>query len=234
MAITILRPGQHIAQLGNDSMLITAPRGGAAAVDWSTWFDHFWQAKGAANYAASLLDLVGATNLVEGNGTVPWNIATGWGFITAQSKYFNTTLSPPIAPVTWSIMVQYNNALQIDGYLCGSSGGGTHRLLNLIPHTLGNADKVFYGNGADSNYIWQAPQLPGGNLAIAAKTGYRDGVFDATIPAGDPTGTGNIYIGAYNRAPINAITAEIYAVGIKQATLTAPQVAAAAAAMAAL
>lgn len=39
----------------------------SGGVNWGTWFDHFWQAKGAANYAASLLDLVGAANLVEGN-----------------------------------------------------------------------------------------------------------------------------------------------------------------------
>jgi len=206
--------------------------GGVAAVAWATWFDHFWQAKGAADYATSKTDLVGASDLSEGNGAVPWAAGTGWGFVAAAAQWLDTGLSPPIAPVTWTIMVQYANALQMDRYLCGARAG-THRLLNLIPHTLGDANKVFYGNGADANFIWQAPQLPSGNLAIAAKTGYRDGAFDATIPAGNPTATSDIYIGAYNAAPINAITADIYAVGIKKGpALTAPQVAAAAAQMA--
>jgi hypothetical protein len=202
---------------------------GAAGVIWSTWFDHFWQAKGAASYAASLLDLVGAQNLVEGNGAVPWAAGIGWGFVSAASQYFDTGLVP-VNDQSWSVLFQYTNNALADRFLGKIRSGAPGGFFGISARI--GANSVRYANGSTRTI---APRLDSGNLGVAGNQGYRDGVADGAVIAvlggafthALPIGGRNLF-GVYG----NFCTAEIVAVGIKKGpALTAPQVAAAALAM---
>jgi hypothetical protein len=202
-----------------------------AGVNWSQWFDHFWQAKGALSYAASLLDLVGAQNLVEGNGAVPWAALTGWGFVAGSAQWLDTVLIPAD---NWSMLVQFANVVTASDWLCGSYDVGTPERFDIAPNDSGT--DVIYGHGTAGNRNIVAPPHLAGNLGVAGKQPYRDGLADgAAIAAGAGTYTRTIYIGDINSLAGRNITADIYALGIKKGPeLTAGEVAAAAAAMAAI
>jgi hypothetical protein len=95
--------------------------------------------------------------------------------------------------------------------------------------------RVNYANGGNLNVI---PQLLAGNLGVAGNQGYRNGAPDGgaiggyTAPPVQPA-----YIGCYNNqgaGGASRIIADIQALVLYDCTLTAPQVALVAAAMAAL
>lgn len=202
------------------------------AVDWSVWVDHFWQARGAPDYATSLLDKVGSADLVEGNEEVPWDEVNGWGFVAAAAQYFDTGLIPA-NDQSWSVFVQYANAT-VDGLAVGSVEFGIGRI-TLRP--LSGGGNVNYGNG--NGEIVVAPQLATGNIGVAGAQGYRNGIAEGgALPAYGGVPTLSIAIGARNDLappPSLFITAGIRAVGIREGPpLTAPEVAALAAAMAAI
>ncbi len=199
-------------------------------VDWSTWFDHFWQAKDAADYATSLTDILLGQVAVEGNDEVPWAGPTGWDFTAGDAKWLDTQLTPA-NDQSWSVMVQYAGVVNT-GALCGVQSGAARRMM-LRPDSGGNA--VAYQNGGTRT---QAPRLLTGNLAIAGNQGYRNGIADgAAIGVWVGTSDFSIHIGGRSNLGAGAffISANIIAVGIKKGpALTAPEVLAARTAMQAL
>lgn len=235
----MIRTGLH-GHNGPGVVGVSAMAGGAAVlgvpgVDWSQWFDHFWQAKGAPDYATSLLDQVGAQNLVEGNGAVPWNIVTGWGFVAALAQWLDTGLIDANVDQDWSVLVQYDNMIWI-GNAClagvfetvGANQG------SILIQTI-NPNSMSTRNGLRLNRADNAPQLLSGNYGIAGRVPYRDGIVEVVlVPVGVETTTIPIWIGCnnINGGPGQHCTADIIAVGIKKGpALTALQVAAAALAM---
>lgn len=207
------------------------PFGGGGEIDW--WynpggiFDAFigdiyaWRASntpgsiwdgGPANYAATLIDQNNGQVLVEGNGAVPWAMATGWGFIQANAQYLDTQLVlPAIAQIDWSIFVQYANTLTVGNiFLAGVTSNPTFGFgVNAV--RFGN---VGYYNGL-GNYV--APTHPTGNLGTAGSQGYRDGIADGPAIAAGINWARTIWIGGANDRAVTTgdyVTAEIRAVWI--------------------
>lgn len=224
MTPIIQRPSDRIVVYPPGAMQVRTTAG-VAGINWGLWFDHFWQAKGAASYAASKLDLVGAQNFVEGNGAVPWAAGTGWGFVAANAQWFDTGLVPAVA---WSTLIQFTNYLTPGQYLCGN--------FLAAPQSL----YAMYGNVASGSIWWNQantsslPFLAAANMGIAGKNGYLNGAFVGSPGGANPLPAATMYLGALNQQGVGAIlfpTVEVVAFGIKMGTLTAPQVAAAALAM---
>jgi len=186
-----------------------------------------YQPKGAANLAASYVDLSGNGNNT-GPGVAPtWDAVNGWTF-NGAAQYLTTAFIPQ-TDQSQSALVQYTNAVTVDGYLFGSSGGAS-RIYGIQPIYLGTSARYVNGQGGST-----VPTHPAGNLAVT-NLGYRDGVAD-TVPFGAWAGAGiAVYIGGRNVAgALNGpLQCKIQALVLYDCILTAPQVAAVAAAMAAL
>jgi hypothetical protein len=187
-----------------------------------------WQAKSAASYAASKVNLAnaGTYDLGEGNGVVPWASGTGWGFVAAATQYFTTGVT---GDLTWSMLAQFSGVVAANAAVVGQYTGAMS-VFYIRPNFGGNCS---YGNGRQFS---AAPGLETGNAGFADRTAYRNGVNDGAIAAGGVANANPVFIGCFNLfgAPALYVTADIYAIAIYNVTLTAPQVAARAAAMAAL
>lgn len=193
-----------------------------------------YQAKGAATYVASLVNLVtpGTYDLTEGNSTVTWDAVNGWQFTIAAAKYLNTNLVPASG---YSMLIQFSNHTPNGTMmLCGEFKSATTSRFNLGTDSVPAGGLCYYGSGAS---VAVAPSLTAGNLAVAGQQGYRDGVADgAAIGAWAGTTTFSIFIGArnLNGSPSQFSTNNTKAFIVFSSTLTAPQVALQVAAMAAL
>ena len=222
---------------GNLGMKLFKPSAIAAAANWwnpdgsiaCAWAAY--QPKSAASFAASLTDLTGNGNNAGdpgGAATPSWDAVNGWKFDGA-GNYLTTTFTLA-TDQSQSVLVQYTNVTNV-GYLTGMRGNGDWMLLRP---DIGAAN-VLYRHGSAN--VLSAPRLLAGNLGIAGNQGYRNGASDGGLLAGwGGAGTTSLYIGAYNRAgaALTPIAAYAQAVAIYDCTLTAPQVALVAAAMAAL
>lgn len=205
--------------------------GGAGSVEWYRAGGApapvgAYQAIGAASQAASYINLIApGTNNLAPNVAPTWSAATGWNFNGVANEELHTGLTPAAG---WTGMVQYSDGNAGGGiaYLFGSFTGGNDRFLIRF-------DEVFYYYG--DNFIDRPPELLTGNLCIAASQPYRNGSADGADSGNSWSGAGaEIYIGRCNGIVSNSCIANIRAVVFYSATLTAPQVAAVAAAMAAL
>lgn len=186
-----------------------------------------WQPKGAASLAASYLRLAGSQGYanidpaIVGGVAPTWNAANGWSF--GSPKYLNSGLVPADG---WSAIIQYTDASS-SGVAFGCAGGIYY--FGIEPFDISN--KVYYENG---NYIGVIPKLSAGNLAFAAKKGYRNGVPEATIIGGNAPAT-QVYIGCRNQAGAFAFCIyKLSAIAFYIVTITDTQIAALAVAMMAL
>lgn len=191
-----------------------------------------WQAKAAASFAASLIDLTGnGNNLGDpgGAGTPGWDAINGW--IGDGIADHLTTTFVPANDQSQTVLVQFTGlvATTLTDYLCGATNAGGSFAIGQS--TVIN--RCWYGNGVVIGVI---PALAAGNLAVAGNTAYRDGA-----PDGGPMGvwggasTRTVYLLALNLGfPTNFVAANVQAFVIYQNTLTGPQVLARAVAMAAL
>lgn len=191
-----------------------------------------YQAKGAADLAASYIDLTGNGRNC-GPGVAPtWDAVNGWKF-NGIAQYLDTGF--PASSGTWSFLCQFTNY---------TSGAGSFALFGayttagnnnfIYPHNATNQVHYFYGTGAGRLAV--GPQLATGNLGMSGNVGgFRNGVSDGAL-AGCAHSTHDIFIGCLNNAGAAAQFAAVYiqAWVAYNCALTAPQVAAVAAAMAAL
>jgi hypothetical protein len=205
-------------------LAVAAPSG----VDWSTWFDHCWVAKGAASLEAAYVDLVGDADLTA--GTAPGLSADGLTF-NGSDQYLLTGVIPSVQ--NWSAFIRYSGLSGGVETLFGAYSDAIKLLLQLNSTLM----RVF--NCIDDvNLVDNSPALGSGVYGFAGLTPYRDGVAESNLisSVGDSAGDIEIYIGAlnYNGSPIQHAPMTVQAFGIKAATLNETQVAAACAAMAAL
>lgn len=167
----------------------------------------------------TLVNLAGGPPLIEGNGAVPWNILTGWGFVAALAQWLDTSITP-VNNQTWTALCQFSGVLTASTILFGSSFGGAPPYFLVGPNYPAGA---LYGNG-NNIFVW--PQLLAGNLGIAAVRGYRNGVVEGVAI---PPAVGNfnpLAIGA-SRTGAGAgffTTANIESLWIGNCTLTPGQI----------
>jgi len=192
-----------------------------------------YQPKGAASFAASLLDLTGNGNHAidpGGAATPAWDAVNGWK--GASGDYLTTALTPA-SDRSWTMIVCFSNAVA-GAYVCGSMKSVDGSLALAVRPDNASA-KVAYYHGAYSKPLSVAPAMAAGILALAGPTCYRNGVAETGAP---DAGTGDAL-------PVNALGLNLngtpygYVVYVQaqawyNTALTGPQVAAVTAAMAAI
>ena len=225
--MNIQRPGQKILTIGNPGLSVTGPRGGAAipwylagGVSANSVLSAF-QPIGAANYAASLLDLSGnGNNAIEGASRDPskWDAANGW-------EMYSTTNGT-------TLQTSHKGAVGMTGIARFSNAGGAFVFGVSDRWTIdpSGTGVTYYNNG--QKII--SPGMTNGVVALTANKGYRNGALD-TNELGNRTDLGNHYIGIGSRDGFSFnFLGYIQAIAFYNTTLTSDQVAAISAAMAAL
>ena len=186
---------------------------------------------GAANLAASYSNLANPGTYDAAPGVAPsFDTATGWDF-NGSTQYLTTGITPTSG--TWTALIRYSDGVAGDllfGYY--SSGAGAAFLVTL------DTAQMRAANGQDfpAGYADNAPILTAGVYGFAGKTPYRNGVAEPVTISATNNPLGSIYIGAghVNGADVGHANAKVQAFGIWNNTLTADQMAAVSAAMAAL
>lgn len=228
MGLRIQRVGDRILSIGSGMQIIT-PRSAAAAGWWEVAGKTCvaaYQPKGAASYAASLVNLANPGTYDATEGVAPdWATGTGWSF-NGIDDWLNSNV-PANACQTY--IVQYTDlvATAAARYIFGTSGGWTHRTSIEVHNT---AVRYLHGGQVDV-----APSLAAGNLGISGQQGYRNGTAE-----GGSCGTGVanadvMYIGCFNASgPANFHQVVVVALAFYVEALTAAEMATLATAMAAL
>lgn len=235
---TMLRPGQrilHIPGIGITTSRRAVSAGGA--VNWweaggATGCIAAYQPKGAASLAVSYTNLANPGTYDAAPGVAPtWASGTGWTFNGTQ--WLNTG----IYPVTgYTIIGRYANLTQTDNR-CLIGAGNT-------PHD-GHEMRVMWNNdplkqGAYTHGSGTVSSSPGtaNVVALAGRLLYYAGTYVGTVGIATLTSDSTYGIGAKNYGANTArgfaFLGDILAVAIYNTTLTAGEVAAASAAMAAL
>lgn len=208
-------------------------RGGAAAQWWLSGGVSaanaiaVYQPIGAASLAASYINLANPGVFDAAPGVAPtWAAATGWTFGGAQ--YLTTGATPASG---WSMIVRYSDATTLSSIIAGSESSTTTRF--FLSNSFSGGAGCGYGYGG---FTLVGPRLQTGILCVASTNGYRNGTIDTSaVGTWSGTATRSIYIGAYNNGTVAfPFAGKIQAVAIYTATLSAAQVAAISAAMAAL
>jgi len=225
-----IRPGKRILTPG-DWMRVIQPRGGAAADWWDPDGDGLsvlaaYQPQGAASYATSKTNVANPGIYDATEGAAPsWSAGTGWSF-NGSSHYLNSTVVPTASEQSWTFIVQFANASGSAGLLFGRGTSGiAHTCISPNQYYL----SVLYTHGWTST---RTPYMSAGNLCMAGRACYRNGSHDATLGVNTNTGSGPVFIGAKDNTGFRAC--DIAAFAIYDVTLSADQVSAVAAAMAAL
>lgn len=230
----IQRVGDRVLSIGSGMQIIT-PRSAAAAADWwevtGKTCVAAYQPKGAASYAASLVNLAQPGTYDAAEGVAPtWAAGTGWSF-DGTDDYLNSNV---VAGDNWSIVVRIVTWTWTAAcVLIGSSNTGGVQLTAINQN---NADerRYRYGSVATVKFVSGVSTAPGVR-AICGTIGYWDGSEDVTGLGG----VGNllpIYIGCLNSDGITTSFAQavVAAVAIYNSALSAAQIAALTTRMAAL
>jgi hypothetical protein len=233
------RAGVNTSDLGG----MRVWKGAAAAA--APWWDPngeglcIWaayQPKGAANFAASLVDISGTGNdaIDPGGAATPgWDAVNGWTF-DGIAQYLATTFVPD-NDQSQTFICQFTNAATLlpNKRMFGmATNAGTQ--IWLEPDR-GTGTQMEYRHGSSTSNV--APILLAGNLGIAGNDGFRNGVSEGIVLLGftnPPAHT--LYIGAQNVIGVVDFHWQGYmqAFAIYDCTLTALQMLAVATAMAAL
>ena len=197
----------------------------AAADCWAAY-----QPKGAGGYALSKRNLNGSGNNAADGAAIPtWDVVNGWKFDAASLQYLTTTFVPQ-NDQSQSVLIQFTNGIDTN-YLFGMLDAAARAF--YVRRKL--AAGAVYANGGSRPGVGAA--VAAGNLGIAGTEGYRNGADDS-LSTGVYTGVpvSACYIGCYNLAGVATgfISVYIQALAIYSVTITVAQVAAVAAAMAAL
>ena len=190
-----------------------------------------YKPKGAADYAASKVNLTGnATyDAVDGAAYPTWDGTNGWKFLVTSSQY----LDPGIVPkANMSFIVRCSNLeTTVERALIGYYKSGTMRV-QLGPNTPNMA----YGNGGLLN---KTPLATSGVFGVAGQDGYRNGASESlSIAAWSGVASTSVLIGGRRREDTTSIdtylTGYIQAFSVYDIVLTPAQVLAISTAMAAL
>jgi len=169
-----------------------------AASGYTTWYTLdgeitpiiAYQAKGAANLAASYVNLITPGTLDAGVGNAPdWDATNGWKLTAASSHYLSTGL-PYFLTNTRDTIIKWSNA----SAGCASGGIGANGYRNYWMKPVdGGYMKWGYANSIVSNYTQQSS----GVFALANDNVYLNGVDIGNIGVVSG-GLGNFPIGAYS------------------------------------
>lgn len=163
-----------------------------------------YQPRGAASYAASLVNLAKPGTYDAAPGIAPaWTQLGGWHFTSTSFHRLTTGITPG---QTWSMAVQFadHKVAAGVGMICGFDSNVNKRFYIWPTTSAGN--KVTYGEG---NYKSVAPHLLCGHLAVAGQQGYRNAVADGAAIgawAGDPVGVIQIGCGTL----VDSVTPALY------------------------
>lgn len=193
-----------------------------------------YQPKGAASFAASLLDLSGNGNNAGdpgGANTPAWDAVNGWRF---NAAHYLTTAAQPIQNQTWSMLIQATNVNSgaVNRATAGCKFGGRDFRLAFDYSTPAN--RVLYSSNGSR---LTNPLLANGNLCIAGRQGYRNGIADgAAIPVQANVHATTLLIGCESNGGVPGafFIGDIQAFALYDCVLSGPQVLAVANAMAAL
>lgn len=214
----------------------TFDRHAAAAAAAPAWWEvagktcvAAYQAKGAADYATSLVNLANPGTNDAAEGVAPgWSIATGWVF--SGSEYLLSGAVP--TSQASSMLVQFSD---------GPTSGFAVMCGQLLLYTAavglsgcwGGANSIYW-NGTDGVSLLRAPELVSGNLAYAGLYAYRDGVAESGSFESGWAGTfSNIQIGG-SVSGQEAWAGKVHAYAFYSDTLTAGEVATVSSAMSSL
>lgn len=187
-----------------------------------------YQPKGAVDLPTSYINLANPGTDNAAPGVAPtFAAATGWTFVAASGQFLSTGVTPT---ATWTAIIRIANLANVDGYVFGAYKAATTTIFGV-------------GKGATFVSVWngnsarvQLPTPTAGVFAIAGARAYRDGAdCGITLPA-DANAELAMFIGALNQSgsASNFASCDVLAFAAYDAPLTAPQVAALSAAMAAL
>ena len=188
-----------------------------------------YQAKGAASYAASKVNLAnpGTHDAVDGSSYPTWDASDGW--TGGSSRYLTTDVQPPSGDESWSMLVRFSNATpdypDWNAHAIFISESGYSRGFGVLIAS----NSLRLRNGGDYN----AGKPASGVAGVAGKTAYLNGSSAGTI------GDGEYYRDApmkffvyYNNARF--FNGKIQCAAVYNITLTSAQMAALSTAMAAL
>ena len=189
-----------------------------------------YQPKGAASLAASYVNLANPGTYDAAPGVAPtWASGTGWTF-NGSSQYLTTGV---LGTSAISLIIRFSDAS--GGLITFGAAieiGGPAKYILWRPRSNGNDRVIFLGTG-EVRVVGGA--LVSGAYGYAGTTVYYNSISDGTL-ASPTLPSLAIFIGAlnFNGIPTQYGAIKVQAVAIYSATLTAPQVAAVSAAMAAL
>jgi hypothetical protein len=195
-----------------------------------------YQPKGAANLAASYINLANPGTYNAAPGTAPtWDVTSGWKF-NGSSQYLTTGGIQPDNNQTWTFISRFSNitAVAYSGPICTSNTTKTD-LYFLIPYEQNPPNKRRYLSG--KAYVDGAAFTSSGIMALAGVKTYFNGSSDSADIA---TGTGGTQAVLWMGAAWNGASTYYYFTGYVQAsaiynaTLTPAQISALTTAMNAL
>jgi len=176
----MFRPSQKINFVPGIGIHVITPQ--AAAASW--WLSGgisaanciaAYQAKGAASYAASLVNLAqqGTYDVTEGIGPLTW--ATGTGWVGDGVNYLRTGITPTN---NYSIIAKFANfSLASTQIVMGERQAGFSTRMYLMPVDIFSTGWHTYQIGA--NLLRVANKQTSGIMAITNLCGYLNGVLDA-------------------------------------------------------
>lgn len=188
-----------------------------------------YQAKGAASFAASKVNIANPGTFDAANGEVvpSFDSATGWIF--SGSDWLETGIEPG---ANWTMLIQVSDIGNGRQVLLGCQTAGEAERFRVFADF---SDQCFYGNGGQTGFS------PGfttpGNVGFAGVNAYRNGVFDGSIVGIGYAGSGlDVWVGGSNEdgSFVQGSAFRCSSLVIYNNQLDAGKVAAVAAAMAAL
>lgn len=236
----MLRPGQRVVMLPGDGMSVSRRAVSSGAVAW--WLEGgisaanaiaAYQPKNAASLAASYVNLANPGTYDAAPGVAPtFNAATGWTF-NGSTQYLTTGVVPENNQ-GWSAIVRWSD-LGSSGFLGISASWQAGRAVGFAWNTTTTPDTYYYYNGGVMN-AGAVRTVQTGVSAVAGNTAYFDGSVDGTaIPSAAGVNTYDFWIGWNDvGVPYLGGAFKVQAAAIYDTVLTAFQVAALSAAMAAL
>ncbi len=189
-----------------------------------------YQPKGAASYAASLVNLTGNTDYDATGANAPdWTSTDGWRF-NGTNRRLSTGLS--VSSLTWTFVVcckatapgggNYGRAIDFSNSTTGL----------LIPYSVSGQHKYHQYRYGGTDLLVDGVLTAASVMAMANRDAYLDGSSEGTIPNGT-LGFGTLYVGN-NAAANRGMVGYVYSLAVYNATLTSTQISSLTTAMAAL
>lgn len=183
------------------TMIVAANSGAAPVVPWylAGGVDAVncvaaYKARGAESFDASKINLVNSETHGITNGTAypTWAANSGWSFSASTVQWLVTDIIP--TSTNWSAILHFagrvNSAANWERLL-GAWGGVAQSSFEILAKSSG----PHYRNGEK---LEMSVPMNYGVLAIAGKAGFRNGVKDGDIGAGNLGAIPALYIGATN------------------------------------